>query len=117
MCAEGGTSVDHSEVIFRSGNVMGPYIPWENNPILTQRDLPGDRPAPVPCAGHADLIQTPEGEWYAVFLACRPYENGHFNTGRETFLLPVKWENEYPVILPKGEPIPYQALNRLLSTH
>jgi alpha-N-arabinofuranosidase len=107
MCAEGGTSVDHSEVIFRSDSVMGPYIPWKNNPILTQRDLPADRPDPVTCAGHADLVQTPEGEWYAVFLACRPYEGGHFNTGRETFLLPVTWENEYPVMLPKGESVPY----------
>jgi alpha-N-arabinofuranosidase len=107
MCAEGGTSTQHSEVIFRSDNVMGPYIPWKNNPILTQRDLPADRPDPVTCAGHADLVQTPEGEWYAVFLACRPYEGEHFNTGRETFLLPVKWENEFLVILPKGEPVPY----------
>ncbi|MDR1527367.1 MAG: glycoside hydrolase family 43 protein [Dysgonamonadaceae bacterium] len=107
MCAEGGTGTQHSEVIFRSDNVMGTYIPWKNNPILTQRDLPADRPDPVTCAGHADWVQTPEGEWYAVFLACRPYEGEHFNTGRETFLLPVKWEDEYPVILPKGEPVPY----------
>ncbi|MDR3227042.1 MAG: family 43 glycosylhydrolase [Prevotellaceae bacterium] len=107
MCAEGGTSIDHSEVIFRADNVKGPYISWKNNPILTQRDLPKDRKNPITCAGHADLVQTPEGDWWAVFLACRPYENNIFNTGRETFLLPVKWVDEYPVILEKEKEIPY----------
>ncbi len=107
MCAEGGTGDQHSEVIFRADKVWGPYRPWTRNPILTQRDLPADRPAPVTCAGHADLVQTPKGEWYAVFLGCRPYDKNHFNTGRETFLLPVNWTDAYPVILPKGAPVPY----------
>jgi beta-xylosidase/endo-1,4-beta-D-glucanase Y len=107
MCAEGGTSDWHSEVIFRADNVKGPYLPWKNNPILTQRDLPADRLNPVTCAGHADLVQTPEGDWWAVFLGCRPYQDNIFNTGRETFLLPVKCVDEYPVILDKGEAIPY----------
>ncbi|MDR3286685.1 MAG: family 43 glycosylhydrolase [Prevotellaceae bacterium] len=107
MCAEGGTSVDHSEVIFRADNVMGPYIAWKNNPILTQRDLPNNRENAITCAGHADLVQTPEGDWYAIFLACRPYEDNYFNTGRETFLLPVEWHDEYPVILPPQTVVPY----------
>jgi beta-xylosidase/endo-1,4-beta-D-glucanase Y len=107
MCAEGGTAEDHSEVIFRANQVKGPYIPWKNNPILTQRDLPADRPYPVTCAGHADLVETPEGDWHAVFLACRPYAGDHYNTGRETFMLPVSWQDGYPVILPQGEAIPY----------
>ncbi|MDR1718453.1 MAG: glycoside hydrolase family 43 protein, partial [Prevotella sp.] len=91
LCAEGGTSVQHSEVVFRSESIFGPYIPWKNNPILTQRDLPENRKNPVTSAGHADLIQTAEGDWYAVFLACRPYEGNYYNTGRETFMLPVTW--------------------------
>jgi alpha-N-arabinofuranosidase len=107
MCAEGGTAEDHSEVIFRANAVEGPYIPWDKNPILTQRDLPSDRKDPITSAGHADLIQTAEGDWYAVFLACRPYRGDHYNTGRETFMLPVSWQDGYPVILPQGEPIPY----------
>ncbi|MDR2814452.1 MAG: glycoside hydrolase family 43 protein [Prevotellaceae bacterium] len=109
MCAEGGTSINHSEVIFRADSVWGPYIPWSKNPILTQRDLPADRPNPITNAGHADLVQTPEGDWYAVFLACRPYRDNLFNTGRETFMLPVTWQDGYPVILPKGEAVPYIA--------
>ncbi|MDR2058361.1 MAG: family 43 glycosylhydrolase [Dysgonamonadaceae bacterium] len=115
MCAEGGTSTEHSEVIFRSDHVKGPYIPWKGNPILTQRDLPADRPSPVTCAGHADLIQTETGDWYAVFLACRPYEDNYFNTGRESFLLPVTWNGGYPVIQPKGAAVPYTVEKQGLS--
>jgi beta-xylosidase len=106
MCAEGGTADQHSEVIFRADNIFGPYIPWKNNPILTQRDLPENRKNPVTSAGHADLIQTAAGDWYAVFLACRPYEGNYYNTGRETFMLPVTWVDEYPVILRAKEAIP-----------
>lgn len=106
MCAEGGTSDWHSEVIFRSKSPWGPFIPAKYNPILTQRDLPEQRDNKITCAGHADMIQTPEGEWWAVFLAVRPYEGGLYNTGRETFLLPVRWENGFPIILDKGEQIP-----------
>ncbi len=107
MCAEGGTSSGHSEVIFRSKSPWGPFEAAAYNPILTQRKLPKERENKVACAGHADLIQTPEGEWWAVFLATRPYgDKDDFNTGRETFLLPVEWENEFPIILRKGEPVP-----------
>ncbi len=99
MAAEGGTAEDHSEVIFRSGDVMGPYVAWERNPILTQRHLDPARPDPVTCAGHADIIQDGDGQWWAVFLACRPFEDGYENLGRETFMLPVRWsEDGFPII-------------------
>src|SRR5690606_30631031 len=53
LCAaEGGTSVDHSQVILRSKNVKGPYIPYENNPILTQRHLEPNRKKPITSTGH-----------------------------------------------------------------
>jgi alpha-N-arabinofuranosidase len=107
MCAEGGTSVEHSEVVFRSRSPWGPYTPYAGNPILTQRDLPADRPNPVINAGHADLVEAPDGSWWAVFLGSRAYQRTHYNTGRETFLLPVTWKDEWPVILPQGQPIPY----------
>jgi len=106
MAAEGGTGENHSEVIFRSTNVKGPYISYKENPILTQRDLPASRLNKITSTGHADLIDTPDGKWYAVFLGCRPYKSDLYNTGRETFLLPVTWKDEYPVILEKGKAIP-----------
>jgi len=109
MAAEGGTGEDHSEVVFRSKSVFGPYESYTGNPILTQRDLPAKRIAPVTCSGHADLVQTPKGDWVAVFLACQPYSGNYYNTGRQTFMLPVDWSGEWPIILPKGKPIPSEV--------
>ncbi|MDT3401995.1 glycoside hydrolase family 43 protein [Mucilaginibacter terrae] len=106
--AEGGTSVNHSEVVFRSKTVNGPYVPYEKNPILTQRDLPADRKNPITSAGHAEFVTGPDGKTYAVFLAVRPYEGNYYNTGRETFLAPVAWKDEWPVINPDSKEIPYK---------
>ena len=113
MCAEQGTGFTHSEVIFRS---KSPYGPWEDcphNPILTQRDLTDDnRTDAVTCAGHADLVQAKDGKWWAVFLGCRPYkidrktwEPDYYNLGRETFLLPVEWNDGWPIILEQGKAV------------
>jgi alpha-N-arabinofuranosidase len=108
MCAEGGTGDQHSEVIFRSENVDGPYVSYENNPILTQRNLEPTRKNPITSTGHADLVETPDGKWYAVFLGCRPYEGDYYNTGRETFLTPVEWKDGWPIINPNQEEVKYQ---------
>lgn len=107
MCAQGGTSTNHSEVVLRSHSPWGPFAPFAGNPILTQRDLDPARPDPVVNAGHADLIQAADQSWWAVFLACRAYGGGHFNTGRETFLLPVHWHDGWPTILEHGRSVPY----------
>jgi xylan 1,4-beta-xylosidase len=56
MCAEGGTGANHSEVVLRARSPWGPFVPYAGNPILTQRDLPAHRAAPIINAGHADLI-------------------------------------------------------------
>ena len=103
MCAEGGTERNHSEVVFRGKSPWGPFEAFSGNPILTQRDLSPGRADPVTNAGHADLVQKRDGSWWAVFLASRPYEGFRFNTGRETFLLPVTWKDGWPVILPAGQ--------------
>ena len=103
--AEGGTSGNHSQVVFRSKSLRGPFTPFEGNPILTQRDLDPARPDPIGSAGHAKLVQTQKGDWWATFLAVRPYADDYYTIGRETFLLPVRWENGWPIILPKGQAI------------
>lgn len=107
ICAEGGTGPGHSQVVLRARVVQGPYAPYLGNPVLTQRDLAKDRPLPIIAAGHADLVDTPDGQWWATFLAVRPYAGGFDNTGRETFLLPVEWKDGWPVILAPGKAIPY----------
>ncbi len=109
VCAEGGTSLQHSQVVARSRSPWGPFAPYEHNPILTQRDLPGDRADAIGNAGHADLVQGPDGSWWAVFLASRMYGGVHYNTGRETFLLPVTWKDGWPTILAHGTRIPQVA--------
>ncbi|SEI91473.1 alpha-N-arabinofuranosidase [Dyadobacter koreensis] len=105
--AEGGTSVNHTEVVFRSKSVWGPYVAYENNPILTQKGLPDDRKDPVTSAGHAQFVDGPDGKTYAIFLAVRPYEGDYYNTGRETFIAPVEWKNDWPVINPDHKEIKY----------
>lgn len=67
MCAEGGTGGWHSEVIFVSDHPKGPYLPANNNPILTQRYFPANRTDKVDWAGHADLVEGPDGKYYGVF--------------------------------------------------
>lgn len=106
IAAEGGTSVNHSQVVLKSENVMGDYIPYKNNPILTQRDLDPNRKNPITSAGHAKFVTTQNGETWAVFLATEPYRDNFYNTGRQTFLLPVKFENDWPIILDAGKEIP-----------
>ena len=117
LCAEGGTGDNHSEVIFRSKSPLGPFVSYEGNPILTQRHLNQNRAYPITTTGHADIIETQNGQWYAVFLGCRPYDGAHYNIGRETFLAPVRWTNDgWPVITSGKEeikhlyPVPQIAL-------
>ena len=107
MCAEGGTGDWHSEVIFVGDSPKGPFTPAPNNPILTQRYFAKDRAEKVDWAGHADLVEGPDGKYYGVFLAIRPNEKGVVTTGRETFILPVDWSGEFPVF--ENGLIPLQA--------
>ena len=105
MCAEGGTGGWHSEVIFIADSPKGPFTPAPENPILSQRHLPADRPDKVDWAGHADLVEGPDGKYWGVFLAIRPNETNRVNTGRETFILPVDWSGTFPVFEGGMEPL------------
>jgi len=112
ICAEGGTADQHSEVVFRSADVWGPYVAYGGNPILTQRHLDPARAWPITTTGHADLVETDTGQWWAVFLGCRPYRmvstrEEYFNTGRETFLAPVEWKGGWPIINPDHETVQF----------
>lgn len=97
MHAEGGTGPEHAVTVCRSKSIFGPYENNKCNPIITHRHLGKDYP--VKYVGHADMIETPSGEWYMVMLAVRPLE-GYTTMGRETFLAKVVWENGWPVVNP-----------------
>ena len=107
IAAEGGTGDQHSEVVFGADNVRGPFTPWPGNPILTQRQLDPKRADPITSTGHADFVTTPTGETWAVFLGTRPYADDTYNTGRETFLMPVSWRDGWPVITSGRQGVPY----------
>ncbi len=54
---------------------------------------------PIIQTGHADLIETPSGEWWSVMLAKRPIK-GNSMLARETFLAKVE------MTMQEGEPTP-----------
>ncbi|MFE5595487.1 glycoside hydrolase family 43 protein [Streptomyces sp. NPDC056549] len=91
LTAEGGTDVDHSVVAARADSVTGPYEGVPGNPVL-----PPAPKGPVTCTGHADLVQTPYGDWRAVLLGVRPGSA----LGRETFLGRVTWRDGLPAFSP-----------------
>lgn len=99
LIAEGGTEMYHSATIARSRTALGPYESNPSNPILTVRHM--GKKALIQNAGHADLIDTGAGEWYAVFLASRLIGGVSKNLGRETFIVPVEWEDEWPLFSPQ----------------
>ena len=98
IIAEGGTGFDHAVTVARSRSITGPYEANSRNPILTHRHL-GDR-MPVIATGHADLVQTQNSDWWMVVLAMRRPEKDYAPLGRETFLIPVDWQDGWPVAHP-----------------
>ncbi|WP_129337440.1 glycoside hydrolase family 43 protein [Cellulomonas endophytica] len=98
VAAEGGTELHHAVAVARADHVTGPYEGYAGNPVLTHRHL--GRGAGVVGVGHADLVEAADGSWWAVVLGSRPYGGLHTNLGRETFLVPVSWEDGWPVLAP-----------------
>lgn len=93
--AEGGTGPGHSISVARSEKIFQWFEGCPRNPIFTHRNLGADYP--VIYAGHGDLVDDENGNWYIVMLASRPCKR-HCSMGRETFLAKVIWEEEWPVI-------------------
>ena len=92
--AEGGTGFSHMITAARSRGIWGPYASCEK-PLLTNRYTKGTG---VACSGHGDLFEDGHGNWWIVHLATRPDDLWYSHIGRETFLLPVTWEHDWPVI-------------------
>ncbi|WP_051196413.1 glycoside hydrolase family 43 protein [Jonesia quinghaiensis] len=97
LTAEGGTEFNHAVTAARSRTMTGPYVGYASNPILTHRHL--GHTAPVQYVGHSDIVELADGSWWMVALATRPI-NGHHILGRETFLTPLVWEDDWPVVNP-----------------
>ena len=105
LMAQGGTGYNHAASLHVADSVFGPYKECEGNPVITASDW-GTR-SPIQAFGHADIVDTPDGEWYGVFLGKRYLGEGEeLNTlcplGRETFMCPVVWEGETAKFLREG---------------
>jgi xylan 1,4-beta-xylosidase len=96
LIAEAGTAHEHAVTIASGNSLKEPFQGYKCNPILTHRHLGKDYP--IVNVGHGDLVETQNGEWYMVVLASRPYGGYYRNLGRETFLVPVTWEDDWPVV-------------------
>ncbi len=100
FCAEGGTSYNHAETVARSKNIFGPYEVHPQNPLITSV---GDKTKTLQRSGHADVFDTPDGDWFMVHLCSRPKPvEGRKNDscsilGRETSLQAIEWgEDGWP---------------------
>jgi alpha-N-arabinofuranosidase len=93
--AEGGTGPDHAVCVARSESLFGTWKGKPSNPVVTHRHL--GRRADIINVGHADMIEDTEGNWWMALLASRPFE-GVCPLGRETFLVPLFWEDDWPFI-------------------
>jgi xylan 1,4-beta-xylosidase len=89
ITAEGGTGWGHAVTMARSRSITGPYELHPDRYVVTARDRPD---APLQRAGHADLVETQEGETYIVYLCGRPLRNrGRCTLGRETAIQKLVW--------------------------
>lgn len=94
LMAEGGSSYNHAVTAHQSKSLWGPYVSCVVNPVLSHRHL-GEK-YPLQGLGHADLVQTLNGEWYSVVLGKRMID-GYNPLSRETFLCKVDFENSTPI--------------------
>jgi xylan 1,4-beta-xylosidase len=89
ITAEGGTGWGHAVTMARARSLTGPYELHPDVYILSARHRPD---APLQRAGHADLVETPAGETYMVYLCGRPLRNrGRCTLGRETAIVRMEW--------------------------
>lgn len=106
LTAEVGTEAQHQSRIYRSQNVRGPWEDSPTNPLLFNG---ANLSQGLLSTGHADMVQAPDGNWWAVFLAARFYNprnaSGYRQLGRETYLTPVEWHDDGWPTFNQGKPI------------
>lgn len=100
LIGEGGTEHWHAVTIARARNIFDWYEGNPANPIMTHRQF--GYTAAIANVGHADMVDLPDGSWWAVMLASRTNSGQYKNIGRETFICPVVWERDWPVFSPES---------------
>lgn len=119
--ADTGTGEGHGQTIQRSKNVWGSYEMYqpidekredgEAYSILTSRH---HEDILLQKAGHCDLVETQDGEWYAVHLCGRASEGRNpanarrfagvrrYMIGRETAIQKMRWTEDGWLVLAEG---------------
>lgn len=104
LTAEGGTNWGHAVAMARARSLTGPYELHPDTHLLSARHRPD---APLQRAGHADLVDTQDGETYMVYLVGRPLRNrGRCTLGRETAIQRMVWGEDGWLRTLDGEGIP-----------
>ncbi|MCL2638736.1 MAG: glycoside hydrolase family 43 protein [Oscillospiraceae bacterium] len=93
LAAEGGTEYGHMVTYARSENLWGPFEPYAENPVLTNRNLGGYS---IQGVGHSDLIEDEHGNWWLFHLGFRQIDRWltFHHLGREVFLMPAKFGDD-----------------------
>lgn len=124
--ADTGTGELHGQSIQRSASVWGPYEMYQSPDmqrtnddeaysIMTTRHHPDHL---LQKSGHADLVETQNGEWYMVHLCGRALANCNepdrkrfpgarrYPLGRETAIQKVRWTDDGWLKLANGTTLP-----------
>ena len=128
--ADTGTGELHGQTIQRSRHIWGPYEMYrpdydafrqkgEAYSIMTSRH---HEDILLQKAGHCDLVETEDGEWYAVHLCGRASkERNHqdakrfagsrrYMIGRETAIQKMKWTEDDWLVLDNGTVVPQEMV-------
>lgn len=126
FAADTGTGEAHGQSILRSRNVWGPYEMFQADfmkreteneaySILTSRHY---EDILLQKSGHCDLVETKEGEWYAVHLCGRASKDRNsadakrfagsrrYMIGRETAIQKMRWTEDDWLVLDSGGNMP-----------
>lgn len=121
FCADTGTGEGHGQTILRSRSVWGSYEMYKPDDskreegeafsILTSRH---HEDILLQKAGHCDLVETQDGEWYAVHLCGRASEGRNpadaerfagvrrYVLGRETAIQKMRWTEDGWLVMAEG---------------
>lgn len=128
--ADTGTGESHGQTMQRSENIWGPYEMYradfmvrtsedEAYSIITSRH---HEDILLQKSGHCDLVETPEGEWYAVHLCGRASQERNpsdarrfagcrrYMLGRETAIQKMKWTEDGWLVLECGGNTPQREV-------
>lgn len=102
--AEGGTGYEHAVTMLRARAIQGPYELHPDTHVITAKDDPA---APLPRAGHGQILEMPDGSVWHTHLCSRPIPGTRRSPmGRETAIQRCEWGADGWLRLAGGDPVP-----------